>query len=54
MVVISSYVQFSTKTISPVNSLQKSLGWENFHGDAVTLEQRDLITEHLKGKYQEN
>lgn len=24
------------------------MGWENFHGGAVTLEQRDLITKHLK------
>ena len=39
---------FLQKTISPVNSLQRSLGWENFHGDAVTLRQRDLITKHLK------
>ena len=36
------------KTMKPVNSLQKTLGWENFHGGAVSFEQRDLIVKHLK------
>ena len=36
------------RTVQPVNSLQKTLGWENFHGDAVSFEQRELILKHLK------
>jgi hypothetical protein len=34
--------------MKPVNSLKKTLGWENFHGGAVSFEQRDLIVKHLK------
>ena len=36
------------RTVQPVNSLKKTLGWEDFHGDAVSFEQRELILKHLK------